>query len=77
MSIRSQVVRVGQSAAAVALALPFAVMAAVPAEAEDVFTTLATDAATVLGYAFVAMASITGGWIVFSMVKRGARKSAS
>lgn len=51
--------------------------AAVPTGAEAVFTTLAADAATVLGYSFVAMTAITGGWIVFSMVKRGAKRSAS
>jgi len=60
----------------VAVAAPAVSFAAVPAGAEAVFTGLATDSATVLGYAFVAMAAITGGWIVFDIVKRGARKSA-
>lgn len=59
-----------------AIAVGSAVQAAVPAGAEAVFTTLATDTATILGYAFVAMTAITGGWIVFSMVKRGAKKAA-
>lgn len=59
-----------------ALVAPILAQAAVPTGAEAVFTTLATDAATVLGYAFVAMTAVTGGWIVFSMVKRGAKKAA-
>jgi ABC-type antimicrobial peptide transport system permease subunit len=58
------------------LALPVLAMAAVPTGAEAVFTSLATDSATVLGYAFTAMAAITGGWIVFRIVKKGAHKVA-
>lgn len=49
--------------------------AAVPEAAAGVFTTLAADAATVLGYAFTAMIAVTGGWIVFGMVKKGAKRS--
>jgi len=60
----------------VAVAAPVVSFAAVPAGAEAVFTGLATDSATVLGYAFTGMAAITGGWIVFDIVKRGARKAA-
>ncbi len=50
--------------------------AALPAGATDLFTAVATDGALVIAAAFVAAVAITGGWIVFDMVKRGARKAA-
>lgn len=49
--------------------------AAVPAGAEAVFTGLATDFAVIAGYGFTAMAAITGGLLVFGLVKKVARKS--
>lgn len=67
----------GSFVAAVLSVVGAAAHAAVPAGAEAVFTTLATDSGVILGYAFVAMTAITGGWIVFKMVKRGANKASS
>lgn len=65
------------SAVAAPLALGVSMaQAAVPAGAEALFTTLATDTGTILGYSFTAMVVIVGGWIVFDMVKRGAKKAA-
>lgn len=51
-------------------------MAALPAEATALFTSVASDGALVIGAAFVAATALTGGWIVFDMVKKGAKKSA-
>lgn len=51
--------------------------AAVPAGAEAVFTTLATDFGTIAGYGFTALGIITGGMIVMGLVKRVAKKATS
>lgn len=49
--------------------------AAVPAGAEAIFTSVATDFGTIIGYGFTAMAAIVGGMIVFTLVKSVAKKS--
>ena len=51
--------------------------AAVPAEAQAIFTTAATDFATLLGYGYVAMGVIVVGMIVLGLVKKVAKKSTS
>lgn len=51
------------------------VHAAVPSGAEAIFTGVATDFATVIGYGFTAMAAIVGGMIVFNLVRSVAKKS--
>jgi hypothetical protein len=51
-------------------------LAALPSVATELFTSVATDGALVIAAAFTAAVAITGGWIVFDMVKRGARKAA-
>ncbi len=51
------------------------VMAAVPAGAEAVFTGIATDFATIVGYGFTAMAAVVGGLIVLKLVKKVANKA--
>lgn len=53
-----------------ALSAAGAANAAVPAGAEAVFTGLATDFGTIAGYGFTALAVITGGLVVFKLVKK-------
>lgn len=53
------------------------VRAAVPAEAEAVFTGAVADFKVVAGYGFTAMAAILGGLIVFKLVKKVANKATS
>ena len=63
--------------AALGLTAPVAAsFAAVPAGAEAVFTGLATDFTTIAGYGFTALGIITGGLIVFGLVKKVAHQSA-
>lgn len=50
-------------------------VAAVPAEASDMFTTAATDWATVQGLGFTLMTTVVGGLIVFKLVKKVANKA--
>jgi hypothetical protein len=69
--------QIKRAAVVVASAVPALSMAAVPAGAEAIFTTVATDFATLLGYGFTAMAAIVGGMIVFGLVKKVAKKSTS
>jgi hypothetical protein len=64
-----------QSAALTLAAVGGVAQAAVPAGAEAIFTTAATDFATVIGYGFVAMAAVVGGMIVFNIVRSVAKKS--
>jgi len=67
-----------QSLALVAGSLAASVAsAAVPAGAEAIFTTAATDFGTLLGYGFTAMTVVIGGWIVFRQVKKMAQRSTS
>jgi hypothetical protein len=67
-----------QSLALVAGSLAASVAsAAVPAGAEAIFTTAATDFGVLLGYGFTAMTVVIGGWIVFRQVKKMATKSTS
>lgn len=51
-------------------------MAALPTGATDLFTSVATDGGLVIAAAFTAAVVLTGGWIVFDMVKKGAKKAA-
>lgn len=44
--------------------------AAVPAGAEAIFTTTATDFGTVAGYGFTLMAVVVGGLVIFKIVKK-------
>lgn len=44
--------------------------AAVPAGAEAVFTTMATDFGTIAGYGFTLMAVVVGGLVIFKIVKK-------
>lgn len=50
--------------------------AALPEGAATVFTGVQTDGLAVIALAFPVMGAITAGWIVFSMVRKGANKSA-
>lgn len=63
-------------AAGTLLAVGVGAQAAVPAGAEAIFTGLATDFGTVIGYGYVTMAVITAGLIILGLVKRVAWKSA-
>lgn len=49
--------------------------AAVPTEAQAIFTEAATDFGVIAGYGFTAMAAIVGGLIVFKIVKKVANKA--
>lgn len=51
------------------------VMAAVPDGAQGVFTEAATDAKTILGYAFTCMAAVVGGFVVMKLVKRAVKSA--
>lgn len=51
--------------------------AAVPTGVEAIFTGVATDFGTLLGYGYTAMAVIVGGLIVLALVKKVATKSTS
>lgn len=67
----------GRALALVSLAgVGVAANAAVPAGAEAIFTTLATDFGTIAGYGFTLMAAVVGGLIVMKLVKKIANKSA-
>lgn len=74
MFTRSQSLKYGAGAALSALGL--SAQAAVPTGAEAIFTGLATDFGTVIGYGYVLMAVVTVGVIVLGMVSRIAKKSA-
>lgn len=50
-------------------------LAQVPASAEAVFTDVATDFGTILGWGYVLMAVVTVGMIVLGLVKRVAKRS--
>lgn len=50
--------------------------AALPAGATELFTSVSTDGALIITAAFTAAVVLTGGWIVFDMVKKGAKKAA-
>lgn len=58
------------------LALVTSAQAALPAGADTLFTETATNFGLVLALAFTAMVVITGGWIVFDMVRKGGKKAA-
>jgi len=45
-------------------------VAAVPAGVETLFTTTATDFATVLGYGYVLFLAVVGGLIIIKLVKK-------
>jgi hypothetical protein len=49
--------------------------AALPTEAQAVFTQAATDFGTISGYGFTLMAVVVGGLIVFKLVRKVASKS--
>ncbi|MBS0443249.1 MAG: hypothetical protein JSR38_14950 [Proteobacteria bacterium] len=51
--------------------------AAVPAGTEAVFTGLATDFGTILGYGYTLMGVVVAGLIVLGLVKKVAKKSSS
>jgi len=57
------------------LALTAPAFAAVPTEAQAIFTTAATDFGTLLGYGYVAMGVIVVGMIILGLTKRVAKKS--
>jgi len=62
--------------AALALAAPaVGVFAAVPTEAQAIFTTAATDFGTLLGYGYIAMGVVVVGMIVLGLTKKVAKKS--
>lgn len=51
--------------------------AEVPAGAQAIFTTAATDFGTLMGYGYTAAGVIIGGFIIFKLVKRVANKTTS
>lgn len=72
MKIRSKLFALSVPLSSVAAVPAFA---DVPAGAQTVFTTAAADFATIAGYGFTCMAAVTGGLIVFKLVKKIANKA--
>lgn len=72
MNVRNKLAAV----AAVSLGAAAPAMAALPAGAEAVFTDVATDFGTILGFGYVLMGAVTVGMIVLGLVSKVAKKSA-
>jgi len=76
MFLRDKLARVRAfSMVAFAAALPAVSMAAVPEEAEAIFTTAATDFGTILGWGYTLMIAVVGGLIILGLVKKVAGKA--
>jgi len=67
--------RIAALAAVMSLAAAGAANAAVPTGAEAIFTGLATDFGTVAGYGFTLFAVVTGGFVVFKIIKKMVSKA--
>lgn len=72
MNLRSKLAAVIGAVSGVA-AVP--AMAEVPAGAQAVFTQAAADFTSIAGYGFTCLAAVTGGLIVFKLVKKIANKA--
>lgn len=72
MNLRSKLVALTGAVSSVAAVPAFA---DVPPGAQTVFTTAAADFATIAGYGFTCLAVVTGGLIVFKLVKKIANKA--
>lgn len=72
MNLRSKLAAVIGAVSGVA-AVP--AMAEVPAGAQTVFTNAVADFVTIAGYGFTCLAAVTGGLIVFKLVKKIANKA--
>lgn len=72
MNVRNKL----SAVAALSLGAVGAAHAALPTSAEAVFTDVATDFGTILGYGYVLMGVVTVGMIVLGLVSRVAKKSA-
>lgn len=80
-AVRAFTVRNAQRISAGALALvaagsSMAQTVTLPSGATDMFTNTAAVFALILAAAYVLMLAITGGWITFDMVRKGAKKAA-
>lgn len=71
MNVRNKLAAV----AALSLGAIGAAHAGLPTSAEAVFTDVATDFGTILGYGYVLMGVVTVGMIVLGLVKSVAKKS--
>jgi len=64
----------GRAAAGVAALSPLSALAALPTGAETAFTTLQTDALSLIDLAWPAVIAVTVGFIILKMFKKAAGK---